>query len=252
MRAKKISEPESCEGVGQLLNLSLFVMLLAFFIVLSAFSTFDADKVEPVMASLESTFTSVVQAEGDAPSIIQDPDQGGGEGNSIDRIEALFKAQIPGASYEKNEKDGTMTARLPFDRFLTQALEIKASDMSAAGPQEISEENLFLPMLVAVLKTEEEGHVYQMDMLLEIEQNPSVEKNTNPQGLQTDVNRIGQVAQTLQREGVPEHLMSIGLSTGEQGMIHILFRPYERLDPVQPKENPLEATIPAISQETGP
>ena len=48
---------------SQLLGLSLFIMLLAFFIVLNAISNFEESKIKPVMANLSHTFAANMQQE---------------------------------------------------------------------------------------------------------------------------------------------------------------------------------------------
>ena len=68
-RRRRIEDSGSGKSV-QLLSLALFIMLLAFFIVLNAVSTFEPNKVEPIIGSLESTFsTSTSQVAQRRPSV---------------------------------------------------------------------------------------------------------------------------------------------------------------------------------------
>lgn len=227
----KETENVNSDGkVGQLLNLSLFIMLLAFFIVLNSLSTFDEQKSRPVMESLESTFTSRVQRFDEAPSTTESPEQSQGEGRSIDRIEALFKAQIPGLDYEKDDKNGTMTVHMSFDDLMTEILKIKGTNLQTESVAQISYDTLFLSMLIAVLKTEETGHLYEMDMVLELEDDPSLLRNKDPQALKESVSDIGFVARVLEKENMPKSLMSVGLKKGKPGMVNLLFRPFETFD----------------------
>ena len=63
-RRRKISGDSGGSSGGQLLAMSLFIMLLAFFIVLNAISNYENSKVKPVLQSIELTFASKITEEG--------------------------------------------------------------------------------------------------------------------------------------------------------------------------------------------
>ena len=71
--------PENNSSGSQVLALGLFIMLLAFFIVLNALSTFDEQLARPVIASLERTFASRIYQDDIGQTQVQAIEQGNQE-----------------------------------------------------------------------------------------------------------------------------------------------------------------------------
>ena len=89
-RRRSISQSSS-SGIGDKLpGLSLFVMLLAFFMILNSMSSYEKQKMENIMQSLDDTFASKITETGnDKPSITKSSDKQLGEGDTLEKIEAL-------------------------------------------------------------------------------------------------------------------------------------------------------------------
>lgn len=109
-------------GGSILLSLSLFVILLAFFIVLTSISTYSEPKVEQAFTSLDITFSTTVPP---SPFEKQTSDErevteGEGRGDSMEEMQDLLKSILPGLSVTLTDGQKTgnvMAVRMEKDRF---------------------------------------------------------------------------------------------------------------------------------------
>jgi len=115
-RRRRIQSDPAPSATGQMMNLSLFIMLLAFFIVLNAISTFEENKAAKVRRSVEDSFSVKITRDNEAPSVTQGKAKSINEGNSFDRVEALFKSQFSGVKPSKDLSRGVMMIDLPYDQ----------------------------------------------------------------------------------------------------------------------------------------
>ena len=235
-RRRRVSTGTARSMGSQLLGLSLFIMLLAFFIVLNAISAYEETKVRPIIESLGFTFASrILEPQVDErPSVTKDAQPSIHEGDTLDRIQALFNSQLPGHETVKSERKGTMYVKLPFDEFEQAVM--------AAGQQNALDDQVgagkflkgfFLPTLVALVETENTRRPYRMDILLNMDDNPAHVQNTQPQQLASKVRRLNDIAAKLESAGLPTNLVSIGLQKGETDMVELLFRIHIPFNPAE-------------------
>ncbi len=121
-RRRMQNEPPSGQPVI-LLNLSLFLMLLAFFIVLNSVSSFNESKLQPILRNLQLTFSTGLPSDGDGASDDLSPEQAINQGSTAERIDALFSAQISGMEVKPGAR-GVMMMEMPLeelDRAMTTA-----------------------------------------------------------------------------------------------------------------------------------
>lgn len=228
---KKAAEDQSGANTSLILNLSLFMMLLAFFIVLNALSSFEEKKFTPILQSLENTFASDSNWDAKSTSLREDPLQSVLEGDSIDRLNALFEAQISAFRATKSKSRGVMHVEMPFDVFYNAIIQIGQQELTQSNKDRI-ERDFFLPTLVSILKSEDQGAAYRMDIVLQMEQDPAVMQNNAPGDLKTVVNRVGGVARKLEEFGLPKNLMSIGLSKGKENTVELFFYKHVPFNPL--------------------
>lgn len=222
-RRRFIRQEEKTLG-SQLMTLSLFVMLLAFFIVINAISTFQSNKVKPVMQSLGQTFASRLDVTIDErPSSTESEDASIGEGHVLERIEALFNAHIPGPDTKttRNDINGTMTIIVPFDRF-SQAMEAVAAGKSDA---------VFMPMIVGLMRSNEAGLAYRMDMTLALPMDPAAYLRTSPESMWSALRSLNKTALDLEKAGLASRFLTIGLQKGPPGTIELVFTRHRPYDP---------------------
>ena len=226
MRRRRRIVSDSPGNSIQLLSLSLFIMLLAFFIVLNSVSSFEDEKITPIMGSLEKTFSTRLQnIPLQRPSTRSDEMDSRGEGqvSRLDELEELFRSQITALKIEVNRETGTMWVRGPYDKLneaiMAAALPVRPQDESEDSPY-------FLPTLISLLNTLEQGRAMRMDMLLNVEENPLEVKLDNPADFVIQRDRIGKFARVLEQAGLPALQISVGLNKGEKDMVDLIFRPF--------------------------
>ncbi len=221
---------------GQLLGLSLFIMLLAFFIVLNAISQFEEVKVRPVMQSLSHAFAANIQDMplDEQPSVTEAETASVKEGDTVERLQALFTAQIPSHEAVVSERQGVMYVKVPFDDFEAAVMAVgqrNALDDDSGQAQFFR--GFFLPTLVALLKTDTVQTPYRMDMMLNIDENPAHLQNQQPQRLADTMQTMSAIAEKIEAGGLPAKLLSSGVRKGEAGTIELLFRRHIPYSPVE-------------------
>ena len=232
-RRRRIGQTQQTSVSSQLLGLSLFIMLLAFFIVMNAISTFEETKVHPIMASLESVFAAKIsQHDNYMPSVAESPEQSLNEGDTLERIKALFNAQIPGAEIVRSQRNGTMYVKMPWAAFKQAVLEVgqdNAFEKRSAG-QPVND--FFKPTLIALVRSDQLGMPYSMDITLNVSKNPSDMQVDEPQKLKQYITEIGQITAMLENDGLPAKLLSAGMQKGEEGTVELFFRIHEPFNPL--------------------
>lgn len=221
-RRRQLHQPPANSTV--LLNLSLFLMLLAFFIVLNGMSSFEEMRYKPIMESLASTFSSATQREDSAPSVTPNPVKSINEGSAVDRLDALFNAQITGAKVTSSSRAGVMHVELPleeFDQAMTRPGQVDLTQVDKiTGLQ-----TYFLPTLVSLMKEAEQGRPYRVDIIVHTQGSPAGVYNTNPAGYSALVITVAGYAALLEKQGLSKDLLSIGVSEGSRDKIEMFFRP---------------------------
>lgn len=235
--------PDNNSNSTQLLALALFLMLLAFFIVLNALSTFDENKVTPIMGSLDYTFSNKIADINEYyPSTrptTGEGFQGEGEINTLNALRKLFTAHITGIDIKQNESRGIMQITLPYNQLNTAVMAVGQPQQSKNVPNN----TFFLPTLVSLLKTGKRSQPYRMDMILELAKEPVKVSLTAPDDLIVQRNKIGKLARRLQQSGVPANQMSIGLQKGQQNQVRLLFRPFQAIEISPPDKAPKNDNI---------
>lgn len=214
---------------NEYLGLSLFVMLLSFFIILNSMSEFEDTKAIPILNSLDHAFSrSGVDRKAERPAPVVNNEAKSEEGNTIQRIEGFFNARLKGLRIEKNRLGTEMTIYLlvkEFERALNET-----EQAIFLGPEEQAEAGFegapFLETLVSLVHSERAEEAYRMDMILNTGDSPAALHNDKPNELAAASAIISGYAQRLQRAGLPVSFMSIGLGTAEKDTIELSFKPY--------------------------
>lgn len=241
-RRRKVSTGTARSVGGQILALSLFIMLLAFFIILNAISTLEETRIDPVMRSLSEAFATRVDQTDlrDSPSDLETPEKSIHHGSVFERIDALFSAQMPSYQVHIDERNGEMYVRVPYRVFESAVLAtLQGNALEMEGEQAAFLPGFFAPTLVALMQgdADQDRPVYRMDMILNIRGNPSHLRNQNPQRLAGHIGRITDLSDRLEEAGLQENLMSAGLMDGESDMMDLLFRRHVPYSPVDERES---------------
>lgn len=231
-RRKVNAAPPQQSGGGQVLALSLFIMLLAFFIVLNAISSFEQTKVRPIMQSLEYAFaTKLIDQEAPQPSVTKSPEKAQNEGDTLERLKALFSSQIPGSDPRVNRSRGVMHLTVSYEEFETAVFSIGQA-VDASAEQAAGFSGNFLPMLVALLRNDSVGVPYRMDIMLNLPENPAHLQNQDPEQVAMAMRGLSMLAQKLEDAGLAQKLLSVGLQKGKSGTVDLFFRPHIPFNPL--------------------
>lgn len=222
-RRRKITQDESRSLGSQILGLTMFIMLLAFFIILNSISTFNQEKVQPLRESLQMAFTSTLTTSVDLdPSIVSTADKENSEGKVTARLERLFSANIAGVEAKTDDGTGTILLRMKYDDFK------KAVSAAEAG---VSSKSDFMRTLVSLVRTDMSGFTYRMDAFVQVSGNPAHLQNRDPRKINAIMGELAGLATHLGRTGLPDKLMSFGIEEGDEGMVEVLFRPHVPYNP---------------------
>jgi hypothetical protein len=100
---------------------------------------------------------------------------------------------------------------------------------------QIPGKKFFLPTLVSIMKSSQQGLPYRMDMVLHVKDNPALMQNRDPKKLGQVLSRGARFADQLQKSGLPQKLIGVGIEEGDVNTIDIVFRPHEPFTPIEPK-----------------
>lgn len=212
---------------NQFLSLSLFLMLLSFFIVLNAISSFEDIKSQPVLNSLSLTFSQEASKEhlkNTAPE--PNPRAAEKEGDTLDKIEGLFKGNIAAFDVSRNKLGTVMHVRVPVVQF-ENAIDISEYDVQNTDQ---AGRGSFAQTIVTILRSAQGGNPYRVDMVLNISEGPARQMRNTPVEFQQELRRVGGYALLLEESGMPKKMITAGLAQGESGYIDLYFRRYQPFD----------------------
>ena len=191
------------------LFLSLYLLLLAFFILLNAISSFEDVKSQKVMDSLSSTFTSLVSVQDGARFTGQLGDVVATREFMVD-AQGVFEAAIPAAKVDIIEPGELMQVDMRSDAlFLIDSAKIRPAHT-----------DLF-DRLVSALSNAPEGVRY----IMEFQIGSDYATGTNmPIGETLSVARAGAFAREAMSRGVPPDLVLVGIKHGDPDQLRIRFR----------------------------
>lgn len=210
---------------NQYLALSMFVMLLSFFIILNSMSNFEDSKSQEVLSSLDMAFSSgKVDRQKLAHSVQESSEKSNKEGSTLDKIEGAFENHIRNFKVTKNRLGTEMRITLPLEEF-EEALNLTQQSLQT-GRSSVRD-NSFLSMLVSLIQSEETSIPYRMDMILKTGDSPARLRNEAPETLQNYANKAASFSRILEQSGLPKRFMSTGVAGGQKDFVELLFRRYE-------------------------
>lgn len=205
---------------GQFLSLSLFIILLSFFVFLRSLSSFDDSRVGAVTRSIDRAFSLTPAGVDDGFSLppYTSGDKGAGDAPlPLDCVKSLFRSNIAGVKAVSNHSGTQMRVTA------------NAGDFEAAlGDEAVGKESKFRSMLVSLLLAKDVTNIsWQMEIVLGVGMSPSDLLKADAMAA---VNRVSQMTERLEALGMPQEMLSAGLGNGKRGTIDIYIRPYERFD----------------------
>lgn len=211
---------------AQVLSLSLFLMLLAFFIVLSTFSDFEENKVSAVQSSVEGAFSSDIMGETGTPAEAEGDDFAENSGQAFDDIEAVLKAQIGLISITRDADSGIMVVSVPEKSVFEDHLSPYDGNKTLAGE-------------ITSIITRTQGK----DIGFQVKVNGHLDSQTLAP--QEKIKGLGIFARSMIQKGIDPDAISIGLVQAKPGYVDLIFDAYRG---AQQKELDFESAAPKEEQ----
>lgn len=222
-RRRRIGESGTHLG-GQMMTLSVFIMMLAFFIVLNAISSERQDRSGPALRSVEQTFSVKDESrELSAPDLGGEAEAESGEGDAMDGLDTLFRAVLPGVKTERDGTRGVLHVRM--------TLEALAAALAQIENVKLPEESVyrwkpgsFVDTLVGIVALSEKGVSLRMDLLLNLPAEPADMRPGDPAALAAAMREAGRIGALLEGAGLSPENLSVGLRQGQPRTVDIYFR----------------------------
>ncbi|MBT3305154.1 MAG: hypothetical protein HN377_01590 [Alphaproteobacteria bacterium] len=201
-------EQDSRQGTV-IVFLSLFLLVLAFFIMLVSISTFEDVKSKAVLQSLTSTFTTFRNS-GDIANDFtsKQGDVLGGQAFQ-EKITGIFATAMQVAKVEVVQPGGLMFARMP-----AGAVFLENSDR--LNPNFVS----FLDRVVAALGGRPPGVRFDMEFIVGASVSSDGVLSVTPS---LEMSRAGQFAREALSRGAPPDSLSVALAPGQPDQVTIRF-----------------------------
>lgn len=193
--------------------LSLFLILLAFFILLNALATIEETKARKVLTSVAATFRSVVNFETRAQLLISDLGPTPEAQEVIEALEQLWVTAVPIAKVEKLTNGQVMQMTIPVNELFLGGKAVLRADREALFDQ---------TGLMLALKTK--GGITEAEVVFGTRRADST--LSDPEG-RLAAERAGRIAAALVAHGAPPERLGIGLRDGDPAALRVRFESRE-------------------------
>ncbi len=189
--------------------LGLYLLVLAFFIMLVSISTFEKVKSTAVMDSLSSTFTAVLPPTSNPTDFsAKDGDVIAGEAFQ-EQITSIFSASIRVDKIEVVQPGRLMRLQMPISALFQEGKPLIREDMLA-----------LLDRIVASLSNRTPGLRQDMEVVIGT---PDTKDINLPLEQGLEMARVGEFARTITTRGAPPDSVSVGIKAGDPGNVSIWF-----------------------------
>lgn len=198
----------------QLLQLSLFIMLLAFFIVLNMTSQYEEGKVQPIIQSLYKAFSSDLSPPLKVIDDVRNPIvKSFKQAQSLDYIDDIFKSELPKLKLSVDDRSKVLSAG--FDRGEFE------DSINTAGTA------LFDRIVAAMIYLEQDK---KRPLAIEIAVKADM---SDSNATQAAIKRADGYARQMIARGVPEYLVALSLygSSQHKDDVTLSFRPFQSFAP---------------------
>ena len=193
--------------------LSLFLILLAFFILLNALATIEETRARKVLTSVAATFRSVVNYESRAEILISDLGPTPEARDVLETLEQLWVTAVPVVEVEKLTDGQVMQMTIPVNELFLGGQAVLRADR---------EELLDRTGLLLALKTK--GGITEAEVVFGTRRSDGT--LSGPEG-QLAAERAGRIAAALVDHGAPADRVAIGLREDDPAMLRVRFESRE-------------------------
>jgi hypothetical protein len=214
--------PQEESMVVLLINLSLFIMLLAFFIVLNRHTEFREEKVRPILESIDQTFTSRVFRQDSGPSYRQDIERQTAQGDDLEKIEALFRSRLPQVDARYLPSRGILYVEMPVQVF-QNLIDQKSPRYERALDDAMRD----------IMSSRKPA--LQLEIWLVHKEDPVSLMQKNPDQLSQLIKQLSDWVGSLEQQtagDLPKGRAVIGVGQADQEIIKLIFRPHTPYAPL--------------------
>lgn len=201
----------SSEGGGNtvFLYLSLYLLILAFFILLVSISSFEKIKQEAAIGSVTATFTNILPPTAEITAFSSEEGEGQTGQSFQEEITGMFATSLRLAKVEIVQPGRLMYVHVPTDAMF---FDNKAEIRPAQSP--------LLDRIVTALNQRPPGQRHDMEFVIG---SPYAGGKSLPIGQTLEMARAGVIARELLTRGAPPDSISIGIKAGDPNDINIWF-----------------------------
>lgn len=193
---------ESVKPAGSYLVISLFILLLAFFIILNVISTRTEVKSRAVMDSLHSTFRTVENSTHSAQIFLSNLGATPEPEQLVDEMRRLWVAAVPIAEVEVLTDGRTMQLRLPANMIFPGGKALLRKDRRR-----------LLGNVASVLAAVAPGYSNELELLIGTNWRAGEKLDFDVNNL--EISRAVEFAKELIASGAPRDTVSIGIREGD-------------------------------------
>lgn len=189
--------------------LSLFLILLAFFILLNALATIEETKARKVLTSVAATFRSVVDAESRTRILISDLGPAPEAQEVMEALEQLWVTSVPIARVEKLMQGQVMQMTIPVNELFLGGQSVLRADREA-----------LFDRTGLLLGLKSKGAVTEIEAVFGTRRGEGT--LSGPEGVLA-ADRAGRIAAALVAHGAPADRLGIGLMEGDPKSLRLRF-----------------------------
>lgn len=200
---------DSPNNSGNLIFLSLFLLLLAFFILLNALSTIEESRTRKVLTSVATTFRSVVDSKAQANILISELGPTPEPYEVLDALEQLWVTAVPITRVERLTRGQLMQLTVPVNELF-----LGGKPALRADREELFDRMSLLLGLKAKQSVTDAQVVFGIDRYEDV--------LTTAEGRLT-IERVGRIAAAFARHDAPEERIGVGMQEGDAKMLRLRF-----------------------------
>lgn len=201
-------EPEEAADSSTALFLGLYLILLAFFVLLNTMAHIQEERVKAAIASLQATFSSSVLSPGERSRLSLKPGTAGISDSFRSEVRDLFQSAIPLARFDLETRGNVLRVHVR-----TEALFHRNEARVRADAADL------FSRLAAVLAQSDSGELRLVEIMQHIDLIGADKADRRLSTL-----RSAALGRTLVGFGVPPYRVTVGLGSGDPDEISISFR----------------------------
>ena len=194
---------------GTITFLSLFLLLLAFFILLNALSTIEETKTREVLTSVAATFRSVVDSKTQAQILVSDLGPTPEAHEVLNALEQLWVTSVPVTRVDRLTGGQIMRLTLPVNELFLGGQSVLRADRDP-----------LIDSTALVLARQPGATLTEAQIVFEVESRPEM---LSAPDSQLAAERAGKVAAAFVEHGSPEERLSVGLREGNPKQMQVRF-----------------------------